>query len=248
MKTTRKILFILCIGCLLVFQCKRPQKADFSRTERLIASGKYQQALSVLRDMETKAYLDSTVYFKIRKRIFDIHRTLFFKDLDQMIHKGQWTEAKKLLPALDSSLKDSSREVREKYLFDFFSKKAKVAEALQDTATSFNALKKAVTFWTDHHAQLQSDYESLAFAFALRHQMVKARAMMDKALRMEDLTRLGPALHQVFYLYMNGKFKEALQKLKSVPDTRKSKHWKSLELFLSQFGNRLTLKDRFKLW
>jgi hypothetical protein len=96
--------------------------------------------------------------------------------------------------------------------------------------------------------RVREAYFKLAFLYASEQEYVKAREMMDKAMRTMNFNEMNPVLQQVFLDYMEGKFKKARLELSKVDRRSLDKSWQPFEIFLTKYSDSLTMEERFKLW
>jgi tetratricopeptide (TPR) repeat protein len=221
---------------------------DFGSIDKKISAGHLEEARSALLKAARYSNGDSMIQKKIEYRLFKIDKYYFFKAADSLIHQAKWDQAAIVLDSLAGTVEKFPIGKKRKYDFDLYYRKYQVDAGQGDTATAFNDLKKAVANWTDNRELVQKVYGRLSFYYAERNQMLKAREMMDKALRLFDINKLTPLLRKVFIEYMDGHFEKALQLLKQERTEEKNETWLRLENFLINYRQKLTLKDRFKLW
>lgn len=238
--------FLIALSLLLV-SCS-DKKADLAQADQYIDQKKYDLAIQLLNQELRKGFSDTTEYQRIKQRIFIIKKHRFFAALDSSIFKRDWKEAARQIKQLKNRLKNMEQKVSRKHYFDLYYKKSLVDQHLNDEEAKISSLKKALKYWTNRHDLIQTIYEELAFYYAQKNEMVKAREMLDKSLRKTDIINLKGNLQKAFYSYMDGQYDKALEYIKEVPQEKKDKHWQNVEKFLEKYSDKLTMEDRFKLW
>jgi len=243
------IKYVILFTTLFLFVVKCSEKeADLDLVDSLITSGEYVQAGEILRNFEMQSYSDTLQIKRINQRIRVIERKKYFDSIDHLIKLKNWPEAREMLDNLKYKIGKMNKDKKLFYSFDYYFRLSIVDSAMIGQEKAVNSMEKALEYPTSEHEILWSIYEKLAFYYAEQNKMVIARENLDKALRKTDLNLIAPGLKKVFSYYMNGEFKKAKQLITEIPDSVKDKHWKTTQLFLKKYGDKLTMEERFKLW
>lgn len=241
-------LFLVLLFILMAFFSCSEAPADLNKAEQLTARGFYRQAEEVLKEALNQSYSDTLQYARIRNRLKILHRLRFFKTLDSLILSEKWSQASALWEKLNSALRDSTEKTRNYYGFTLFHYKSRIDSALGKTNAYWNGIRKSLRFSTVKIPLIRLKYEQLGLHLAEQDSLTEARAMFDRSLRKLRVARLSPALKQIYFDYMDGRFVNCLHTLKMLPDSLKDTHWKNMQFFLDTYGKALTMDERFKLW
>jgi hypothetical protein len=234
------IIFILNISCV--------SKPDIGSVDSLISIGQYSEALDILKKSQYIGGLEPKEKQRIIARILKVERFIFFQDLKNYIENQDWSAAAACADSIKKQIDKMDIKRFESYSFDFYYQKAKIDSVQAGREKWRTTLATALNFYTPDYEKEQYIHECLAFYFAEKDELVKAREQMDKSIRKLSVSKMNPDLKEVFHLYMEGQFSNAYEKLISINKDLKNERWKSLELFLEKYHNSLTLKDRYKLW
>lgn len=242
-----KYLFILTTLCLFITKCSE-KEANLEKVDSLITIGDYIQAGKILRNFELQSYSDTIQVKRIKHRIKILNRKKYFNNIDILIENKEWSKSRENLDDLKIKIKKMNIKRMSAYYFDYFFRLSVVDSAHNEQDAVINSMENALEYPTSEHETLLVIYEKLAFYYAENDKMIKARENLDKALRKTDLSTIDPGLQKVFSFYMNGDFLKAKQLIINISDSVKDKHWKTTQLFLEKYGDKLTMEERFKLW
>ncbi len=236
-------LIILPSLALLFFSCG--QSPDTEKIDRLIAQKQYHAAVSLIHKELQKEYDDTLQYRRLQYRLIKIEKFSRLDPIDSLIAAKKFAQANDSLQKLNYLLNGVLKNKQKYYLFDLHYRRALILEALNQDSLWFIEANKALENWTDEYALKRELYQKLAFFLARRGKYDDGRKMMDYSLREVTLRSMSDSIKKAYFAYLNGEFKLCLDLMKKLPPDKKDRHWRKLELFLSQYGDSLSLNDRF---
>ncbi len=233
------LLFISCSGD------KAPP--NFSRIDSLIAGGNPGLARGEI-ERALKEVADSTDIKKLRHRLRLVDIREFYDPVYKALTNGDTSGIRaRVLSKTTAAIKTDSIAARW-YLFDANIVGARLDSMRGDWKGWAESLNKALDYPTP------SVYQKTDICFLLaRHAMERkaydeGRAFLDRALRGFPKKDFSGELTDIYLLYMNGEFTAAFDGLKGLDEKELPGRWKKVRTFLAKYKDRLTLKDRFKLW
>jgi hypothetical protein len=235
------ILAVLCLNA-----CT--EKVDINEIDSLMAHGNYREAVKILRKSNSTSGLNQVEKQRIRVRLMKAERILYFENLDKYIYERNWDKAAAEADNLKTEIDKMDKKIAAPYYFDYYYKRSQVDSVLIGIDQWKRNLDLALNHYTPDYRYEQEIYLKQAFYYSLTGEFVKAREMMDKAMRKMSITEIDSTLKQSFLLYMEGKFKDSRERLSSVEIKYKNEIWQKFELFLALYGDSLTMQERFKLW
>ncbi len=241
------LVYLLLASFFTLMGCSE-EEVNLDTVDSLLIVGEYDRAGEMLHNYEMRSYSDTVQVKRINARIRTLKRKRFFKSPDKYISAKEWQKAFYALDSLQSRINRMPKDDKEPYLFDYFYRKAVIDSALGENEKSITDMEQAVEYYTSEHEKLWRLYENLAFYYARQGEYDKARENLDKALRKTDYNKIDSRLQNVFTLYMNGRFLKARDSLRAAPDSVKDKHWRTAQLFFEKYADKLTMKERFRLW
>ena len=244
----RSVFYILIFVSLFTWRCSEPETADLTRVDRLLETDSLQTAQALLTRLKTRFAGDSVQTKRILARVQRLRQKQYFIPLDSLIQNKLWAQADTLCRHMEISLNDSPAAVQRRLLFDFYHRKSRIDSALHHTQRYWNSLKRACDMPTRRMELQRFIMEQVALHLAQNDSVDWAREYFDRSFRQERISQMDSMLRQAYFLYADGKFNKSFKVLQQIPDSLKDKHWQHLEHFLSAFKDRLTLKERFRLW
>ncbi|WP_456442100.1 hypothetical protein [Caldithrix abyssi] len=215
--------------------------------DRLIRQGDYQKAREVIAEEMQKTWADTLQYHRLRYRLIKIQKNELFAPIDSVINTDI-NKALGLLKNLEDSLKGMEQANAKFFYFDLYYRKANAYEALNADSLWYRETLKALHQFTDQYELKRDLYERAAFYLAERGKYDQGLKMLDRSFREIRLSRLPEPLKEAYYAYLNGDFERALRLLESVHESQKDRHWNNMQAYLKNYGNKLSIEERFKLW
>ncbi len=244
----RSMIYIVLIASLFMLYCSEPRHADLKSVDSLLENGSLQKAQKILTRLQFQFADDSVQTKRILTRVQRLHYKQYFIPLDSLISCALWLQADTLCLYMEAALDDSPLVSKRRLLFDFYHRKSLVDSALRREKAYWETIEKSCNQPTRYIALLRDKMERLAWHYAQTDSVDLARELFDRSFRQERLSQMDSTLRKAYFSYMDGKFEKSLKQLQQIPDSLKNSHWQRLERFLTTFGNRLTLKERFRLW
>ncbi len=237
-----------CAVLMLVVSCDRPGPAvDFALVDSLMMHGQPHLADSLIHAGLSRAR-DSLTIRKLnhRLRLIDIQR--FYSPLYRSLQNGDTVSIRrKAREKVSGILKQDSSEGRW-YLLDSWVLRAKLDSLAGKMKGWAEKQTRALEYPTTQPYRKIDITLSLAAHAMDRERYEEARAHLDNALRRFPKADLTAKLTPVYLLYMNGHFDRAYQELNRLPEKDLRGRWRRIKIFLQKYRDKLTLKDRFKLW
>jgi hypothetical protein len=244
----RPFVYILFFASLFMARCSKPQPADLTRVDALLENDSLQAAQKILSQLLSRFTEDSVQTKRILTRMQRLHHKQYFIPLDSLITSALWLKADTLCLHMEAALADSPLLAKRRLLFDFYHRKSRIDSALRRENAFWKTIEKSCDQPTRYTDLLRDKMERLAWHYAQTDSVDLARELFDRSFRQERLSQMDSTLRKAYFSYMDGKFKKSLRQLQQIPDSAKDRHWQRLERFLTVYGNRLTLKERFRLW
>ncbi len=235
------LFFFICIG----FSCS--SKDEIKDIDQLIQQGHYKRARTLLKEILKQEWTDTLQYKRLKYRLIKVEIAELFNEIDSIIKVNNALALRRLVK-LEDSLKNINPARAKYYYFDLYWRKANILKNQGNDSLWFVEISKALNTFTDRYQLKRSLYEECAFYLAQKGEFDHGLKMIDASFRSIDLTSLHPFLKKAYYAYFNGKFAKALKLLQQVPEKDKDQHWLNLENYLKNYGHRLSIEERFKLW
>jgi len=233
---------------LLATSCDRPEpEVDFALVDSLMVLNQLDRADSLIIAGLSQAK-DSVTIQKLNHRLHLVNIRKFYAPLYNSLQNGDTATIRlKVKEKIRDILKKDSSAGRW-YLFDSWVLQARLDSLAGKMAGWAGKQSKALEYPTAQPYRKIDITLSLAVYAMGRERYEEARAHLDNALRRFPKTDLTPELTPVYLLYMNGHFDQAYRQLNRIPEKDLKGRWGSIKIFLQEYRDKLTLKDRFKLW
>ncbi|RMH65762.1 MAG: hypothetical protein D6677_01655 [Calditrichaeota bacterium] len=220
---------------------------DFNKLDSLILHKDYPAAKMIIE----QAYVapeDTITALKLAHRRDRIERRLFFDPLMQQIRQG---DTSGVIQKCEARLRLIKREQPQRWRW--YKGEQHRLLAVMDSLSGDE--KGWVENWDafmhlpadGYHQKIRAGLR-LSLFFAGKDSMVTARSYLDKALRLLPKKKFSDDLNDIYALYMNGAFDSARHRLNMLPGESLTVFWRQTREFLNQYGDRLNMKDRYKLW
>lgn len=238
-------LFYLLFSFLLIFFSCTKEKVDFSLIEEAITQNSLEKAERLLNIIDT-TQLDSINLKKWKQRSRRISLYSWEKRLQKYANANKGGALEAELQQFNIFLNKGDK-VTQKFAAFYWHKYNALFYALNgDSVHWAQELEKAVSFPVFNMGHKQELQFKLAFFHAEQGAYDKGRIWLDKTLRTIYIATEDSLYQSVYLHYTNGRFNEALSILSS--DSGSTLQWKMVQEFLEKYGNKLTLKHRYRLW
>ncbi len=237
-----------CAFLLLATSCDRSgPPVDFSFIDSLMIHRQFDRADTLIHAGLARAK-DSVTIKKLNHRLRLVNMQKFYAPLYRSVRKGDTATIRLRVNEKIRSLQKKDSSAGRWYLFDSWVLWARLDSLAGKMEKWAESLSRALDFPVPRPYGKIDISLSLAVYAMERERYEEARAHLDNALRRFPKSDLPPELMPVYLSYMNGHFDKAFQQLQRMPEKSLKGRWKAVKIFLQNYRDKLTLKDRFKLW